>query len=158
MADLFTAAEVAELGIQIEKNGCAFYRKLAEKTKNEDTQQIFQYLAEEEKRHIVAFQKIHDAVQEYEPEELYPDEYFAYMRDLASEHVFAQIGVGTARAEEIDDDLQAIELALRFENESISFFEAMKKLVIERDVAIIESLIVQERRHVEKLNLLKSTY
>lgn len=158
MAEKYTAAEVAELGIQIEKNGYAFYRTLAERTTNDDARTIFQFLADEEKEHIGAFQKIHDAAQEYEPEELYPDEYFAYMHDLASDHVFAGAGTGAHQAEEINDDLKAVDVALRFENESITFFEGMKKMVIASDQHVIDTLIAEEKKHVEKLTLLKSTY
>jgi rubrerythrin len=158
MSEKFTASEIAEMGVQIEKNGHAFYTELARTTNNDDTRQIFNFLADEEKNHIVAFQKIHDSVQVYESEELYPDEYFAYMKDLAADHVFTKFGSGLAKAQAINSDLQAIALALRFENESIKFFEEMKKMVSSEDQSIIDSLILQERRHVEKLNLLKSTY
>jgi len=158
MSDKFTAAEIAELGIQIEKNGFEFYSDLAKKCAHESIQEVFRYLAGEEKAHIAIFQKIHDSAQEYTPEELYPDDYFAYMKDLASEHVFLQIGAGCEAAKKIESDIEAIDLALTFEKESIKFFEAMKQIVQDSDASIVDKLIVEENRHIEKLNLLKSTY
>jgi len=158
MSGEFTAAEIAELGIQIEKNGFEFYSKLADKTKEESLKEVFRYLASEEKSHIAAFQKIHDSSRSYDSAELYPDDYFAYMKDLASEHVFSQIGAGLEAADHIQSDIEGIDLALRFENESIKFFEAMKKIVKETEASIVDKLIAEENRHIEKLNLLKSTY
>jgi rubrerythrin len=158
MSGEFTAAEIAELGIQIEKNGFEFYSKLAERATHESVKEVFSYLAGEEKSHIAAFQKIHDSSQAYDSVDQYPDDYFAYMKDLASEHVFAQAGAGLVSADKVGSEIEGIDIALKFEKESIKFFEAMKKIVKDSDSTVVDKLIEEEKRHIEKLNLLKSTY
>ena len=158
MGNRYSTSEVVELGVQIEKNGYVFYTTLAKNTKNKDSSTIFQFLAGEEEKHIDAFKKILETVQTYEPQESYPDEYFSFLHDLASEYVFTQADKGKEIAQTINDDLKAIDMALTFEDESITFYEAMKKIIPHNEQSVIDALIVQEHKHIDKLKLLKSTY
>ena len=158
MEQKYSVSEVIELGVQIEKNGYVFYTTLAENTKNKDCGHIFHFLAGEEEKHIDTFMKILETVQTYEPQESYPDEYFAHMHNLANEHVFTQVDKGKEIAQTIKDDLPAIDMALTFENDSIFFFDTMKKCIPHTEHPIIDELIEQEKKHIEKLSLLKSTY
>ena len=80
MANVFAGNEIVEMGIQIEKNGKDFYDTVLAQTKDEKAKNIFKYLAGEEEKHIITFQKILDSVHKYEPPESYPGEYFAYMK------------------------------------------------------------------------------
>jgi rubrerythrin len=158
MSGEFTAAEIAELGVQIEENGFEFYTGCAERATDVKIKEVFVFLAGEEKRHIAAFKKIHDSALTYQPEELYPDEYFAYMKELAAEHVFSLSGAGQKAALSVTIDRAAIDLALTFEKESIAYFEEMKKSLASDESGLVERLIEQEKIHIEKLTLLKSTY
>lgn len=158
MSGKFTAAEIAELGVQIEENGFEFYTDCAARATDEKLQELFLFLAGEEKSHIQAFKNIHDAVREYQPQESYPDEYFAYMKDLAGEHVFAYSDAGQKAARAIKSDREAIELALTFEKESIAYFEEMKKSLSCDETKVIDALIAEEKKHLEKLTLIQSTY
>ena len=158
MTHKYSTSEVVELGVQIEKNGFAYYSTLAQRTQNKDVRDIYNFLAGEEKKHIATFNGILETIQDYEPPELYTDDYFAYLHNLAGEYVFTQADKGEEIAKTIKDDLKAIDMALKFEDESVTFYEAMKKLVPSLDRSIIEELIQQEKKHIEKLNVLKSTY
>jgi len=158
MGSSFNASEIVELGVQIEKNGYQFYLLLAENATNSDLKEIFEFLAGQEEKHIAAFQTILSTIQTYAPEGEYPEEYFAYMNELASEHVFTKPGSGAEIAKGITADLDALNMALTFEQNSIDFFEAMKKVVSEKEHSIIDQLIAQEKQHIEKLELFKSTY
>ena len=157
MADKYAATEIVELGVQIEKNGYQFYTILTKSAANDQAAEIFRFLAGEEEKHIATFREILNTVKRYEPQELYPDEYFAYLHELASEHVFTQVDKGAEIAKTITDDNEAIEVALKFENDSIRFFEAMKKVVLKDEHKLINQLIKQEKEHIEKLNLIKSS-
>ncbi|MBU1863152.1 MAG: ferritin family protein [Candidatus Omnitrophica bacterium] len=151
MGNLFAGSEVVELGVQIEKNGRDFYNALADQSKNQKSKDMFTYLAGEEGKHIVAFQKILNSVQKYEPTDSYPGEYFAYMNALAREHVFTQKDKGAELAKGIKNDKEAIGVAMKFEEDSIVFFEGMKKVVRETEHKVIEDLVSQEQQHVQKL-------
>lgn len=155
MGNIFAGSEIVELGIQIEKNGRDFYNIVAEHSKNQKAKEIFQYLAGEEEKHIAVFQKILDSVQKYEPPESYPGEYFAYMNALASEYMFTEKDKGSEVAQIINSDVEGAELGIRFEKDSIIFYEGMKKVVPEYDYELIDKLIIQEQDHLRQLSDLK---
>ena len=158
MEDVFTGSEVVEIGIQIEINGRDFYNTLIDQTENEKVKSVFKYLAEEEEKHIKAFQEILDVVQTYEHEESYTDEYFAYMSALSKGHVFTEKDKGVEIAKNCAGDNAAIDLAIRFENDSITFYEGMKQAVRQNEHKIIDNLIDQEKLHMQKLEELKNSF
>ena len=151
MANIFAGSEVMGMGIEIEKNGRDFYATVAMQSKNQKAKEIFKYLMGEEEKHIVVFQKILDSVHKYEPPEAYPGEYFAYMSALASEYVFTQKDKGEEIAKDTRGDKEAVDTGIRFEKDSILFYEGMKKVVPERDHEAIGELIAQEQSHLRQL-------
>ena len=156
MANVFSGSEIVSFGIQIEKNGRDFYNALAEKTKNAKMQEIFRFLAVEEEKHIVIFQKILESVKVYEPSETYPGEYFAYMKMLAGEYVFTQTNKGVEVAQKTKSDKDAVDVGIAFEEKSIIFYEKMKKVVPEGEISVVEKLVEQENGHLFKLLKLRS--
>ena len=157
MANIFAGSEIVELGIQIEKNGRDFYNAIAKQSKSQKAKDIFKYLAGEEEKHIAVFQKILDSVHKYEPPESYPGEYFAYMNALASEYVFTQKDKGSQIAKTVTSDKEAIARGMGFEQDSIIFYEGMKKVVPEYDLEVVQQLIEQEQDHLRQLLDLKKT-
>jgi rubrerythrin len=155
MANVFAGSEIVELGIQIEKNGKDFYSTLVEQSKNKKSQDIFKYLATEEGKHINAFQNMLEKVHKYEPPESYPGEYFSYRNALASEYVFTQKDKGKEIAKNTKNDREAIGLGIKFEKDSIVFYEGMKNVVPDHQRGVIDALIVQEKAHLLKLFELK---
>lgn len=155
MANIFSASEVVEMGIQIEKNGWDFYNGVAGLSRNPAAKELFEFLAGEEKKHIKRFEGILSEVKKYEPSEAYPGEYFAYLKTLSEGHVFTKENKGKEAAKNIKTESQALDLALGFENESIVFYEGMKKVVLEDEQRILDKLIEEEKEHVRKLTELK---
>ena len=151
MGNIFAGAEIVEMGIQIEKNGRDFYNTLVDKSKNQKSKDLFKYLAGEEEKHIATFRGILDSLSGYTPAESYPGEYIAYMNSLASEHVFTKKDKGIQIAKETKSDKEAVDLAMKFEKDSIVFYEGMKKVVLVRDHKILDELIRQEQEHLRQL-------
>ncbi|MDD5155682.1 MAG: ferritin family protein [Candidatus Omnitrophica bacterium] len=155
MGNIFSASEIVELGIQIEKNGMVFYNILAKQSQDDKAGDVFKYLAGEEEKHIAVFKAILDKVEKYEPPKIYADEYLAYMNALASEHIFTKAGQGELIAKKMKNDAEAIGAGIKFEEDSIVFYEGMKKVIPEYDHKIVEELIAQEKDHLKKLIDLK---
>ncbi len=155
MTHIFAGSEIVEMGIQIEKNGKDFYDALIAQSKSEKAKDAFKYLANEEEKHIAAFQGILNSVQKYEPVESYPGEYFAYLKALASEHVFTKENKGAEVAKTATSDKEGVKLAIGFEKDSIIFYEGTKRIVLEHEQEIINQLIAQEQEHLRKLVDLK---
>ena len=155
MGNIFGANELVEIGIQIEKNGKDFYNILANQSKNQAAIGIFEFLAAEEEKHILVFQKLLDSIEDYVPPDSYPGESMAYMSALAGEYVFTQNNKGQEVAKKIKSDLQAVEMAIGFEKDSIIFYEGIKQFLPEHDLKMVEILIAQEKGHLLQLTGLK---
>ena len=151
MGNIFAGSEVVELGIQIEKNGRDFYNTLAKQSNILEIKEVFKFLAGEEEKHIKVFRGILDSTRKFEPQGLDAEEYYAYMAALASEHIFTQENKGEGAAKDVKTDREAIEKAIRFEEDSIVFYAGIKKIVAGYDEKIIEALITQEEGHLKQL-------
>jgi len=155
MGNVFSGIEIVEIGVQIERNGMDFYNEVAASSRSPKAKKIFLFLAGEEHRHISIFQMIMNSVENYEPSGAYPEEYFAYMNTLASGHVFTEKDRGSEIAKTAKSDIEAVDLGIGFEKDSIEFYEGMKKVVPEHDHGLVEELIRQERDHLGKLTEIK---
>jgi rubrerythrin len=151
MGNIFAGSEVVELGVHIEENGRDFYHALAAQTQDVKAKEVFQFLATEEEKHIVVFRKICSALEKYEPVESYPQEYFAYMKTLANEHIFTRSDKGKEMAVRVRSDKDAVEMGIAFEKDSIVFYEGMKQVVPPEDRKVIDSVIGQEQLHLKQL-------
>ncbi|MFA5063611.1 MAG: ferritin family protein [Candidatus Omnitrophota bacterium] len=151
MGNIFAGSEIVEIGIQIENNGRDFYNTLVKQSENPKAREVFGFLAGEEEKHIKVFQGILDKTQKFEPQSLDADDYLGYMKTLAGEHIFTQKNQGDKIAQSIKNDKEAIEVAIRFEEDSIVFYAGMKKIVPEYDHKVIDFLIMQEENHLKQL-------
>ncbi len=151
----FSSCEVVELGIQIEKNGKDFYGKLARMAQSKQASEVFVYLSEEEEKHIDIFKDIFKASCRYEPSGAYPEDYFSYMNTLAGEYVFTRKDKGKEVAAGTKSDIEAVTLGIKLEEESVTFYENMKKIVSAGEAETIDKLIKEEESHIKKLTDLK---
>lgn len=152
----FSGTDVVELGIQIEKNGMDFYNGVASNSKSKKAIEIFKYLAGEEAKHIIAFEKLLKQIEIEAPAETYQGEYYDYLKVLSEMNVFTQKNKGKEVAKQIKADIQALDMAMGFERDSILFFYEMKKIVHKKDFAVIDNLIGQEQEHLTALSGLRS--
>ena len=155
MAKNFSGCEIAELGIQVEKNGKEFYQGLVRLADNDEIKKVFTDLAEAEERHIGIFRKIFDSSCEYKPKGVYPDEYFAYMNALAGQYVFTQKDKGAEVARGVKNCSEGLDLGIRFEKDSILLYQEMRELVPEKDKSLVDELVAEEKEHLRQLVDLK---
>ncbi len=148
--DTFRVSEVFEIAIKIEENGEKFYRHAATLAENTSARDMFTYLAEEEIKHKRTFEGMLSKVQEYQPPESYPGEYFAYLRAYAEGLIFSPEKIRTefARVKNVTD---AIDFAIQREIESILYYIETKQLVPASQRDDIDRIIEEERRHYLKL-------
>jgi rubrerythrin len=152
---LYSGSELVEIGIQVEKNGRDFYNTLSIQSKDKDVKEIFKYLKEQEENHIIVFNNILASVHRYEPAQAYPQEYFAYMNALASDHIFTKERQGEKIAKAVKSDIEAIGLGIGFEKDSILFYEGMKRIMHENDKLVVDKLIIEEQNHLKALHDLR---
>lgn len=132
MSRIFNFQEVFSMGLEIEKNGRAFYEKIAAKSAHPGVKKLFLELAEWEKEHTSIFTRLLDqasslspAVGSYEP---FGDAQ-AYLSALAGGHVFLGNVDIDAVAARCDTPHKALETALQFEKDSVVLYLSIQPLV-----------------------------
>lgn len=154
MTAFFNAAEVYEMGEEIERNGDRFYRKALDFTNNPELRDMLTCLADQERDHIALFRELREklppAASSASP--LDDDDVSLYLQSLADSKVFKT-------SEDVDRVLgqaktieEILDLALRFEKDSILFFQWARDLTREDwGKEKIDALIEEEKKHIVQL-------
>ncbi|MBN1163952.1 MAG: ferritin family protein [Candidatus Krumholzibacteriota bacterium] len=156
MSITFNADEIFEMGMDIEKNGEAYYNKAAELARNPKIKEVFNFLAGEEKKHWVIFKKLREALppKDTTPTVVDPESQEGlYLEALVKSRLFNNEREAEAVAESVGDELAALRAALTFEKDTILFFQTMKSMTREnlgRDK--IDMLIEEEHKHVIQIS------
>jgi rubrerythrin len=151
----FFAKEIVEAAIRIEKNGLSYYRYLAEAEKRKDIREVFNYLAEEEMRHIAAFEHLAESLQEPPDHTWEREDFGLYLESLSEDSVFKDDGSGEKKAGDVKSVLEAVELGIRFEKDTILFFQELHNLVRREEHEVVDQLICWEKNHLVRLIRLK---
>lgn len=155
MGEIFSASEIVEIGVRIEENGRAFYSRIAETVESESVREVFTYLAKEEEKHIKVFKDLLYGFESYEPEISYTDEYFNYLKALSRQYIFTQDRAKAKGLNNIKSSLDAIDIGIGFEKDSILFYHEIKNMVWMEGREIIDKVIEEERKHFKRLWELK---
>ena len=151
MEKTFSATDIVEIAIEIEKNGRTFYTEFSKKLKEEKAKDFFLYMSEEEAEHEKKFKEILSSVMKHEPCESYPQDYFAYFNAIAQDCIFNDAQELKERFSRVESARGAIDFSIGIEKDSILIYESMKKIIPDKDKPLIEEIISQEKEHVLKL-------
>ena len=136
MGDQFNAEEVLKMAEQIEKNGQEFYRKASEAVDDFEVSKLLSDLAEWEKGHEDLFVSMRNELGEEEKKQTAIDPYCEaalYLKAMADNHVFKQqTGESLSEFEEGKSTEKIIDVAIRFEKDSLLFFLGLERLVSPR--------------------------
>lgn len=155
--DVFKAADVFEVALQIEKHGERFYRHAMTLTDDSRAKEIFGFAAEEEAKHRKLFESMAAKVEkDYKPPETYPGEYCSYVTAYAENLVFPD-EEQDAKFGAIDTVEDAVEFAIQKEIESILYYLEMKNFVPAHQREEVDRIIEEERKHYLKMSDLKRT-
>ncbi|MGE5423829.1 MAG: ferritin family protein [Syntrophothermus sp.] len=143
----YTGQEIIEIAVRIEQNGQAFYSSAAQMIKEpNDIRNLFLDLAEKEVSHVGAFQHLAEKF-EAENFEFTMDESSDYVNHLADTHIFGIKEAGIMLARAVKTTKEALEIALRFENDSITFYEELYKRADTGARKLIQEIIEEEKSH-----------
>ena len=148
----FNADEIFQIGVEIEQNGQRFYSMVAKNCSDPSAEKLFLDLARWESKHVDLFEKLRQRL----PRSARGGDFFdpnqelrLYVKAAADSHVFLK---GTDIAELVSKcktPIEALELAVAFEKDSVVFYTAMKKLVPEHlGKNEIDTLIDEEISHI----------
>jgi rubrerythrin len=149
-----TADDVFAMAVRIEENGNAFYAGAAEITENPEVKKLFEDLALMEASHIKVFRSLRSQLPDTASEAVWDPEGLAesYLEASADSHVFT-MEAATDRLKSVKTPVEALDMALLFEKDSLAFFLGMKEILPDatgRDE--IEKLIRSEMLHIRMLS------
>ena len=157
---VFSAAELLDIAVGIERNGVAYYDSLSQATGDPGLKKTYEQLADMERHHVDVFQQMRSslsgagAVVPVEDEV----EYGAYLKALIDSSVFTNDRVARELARRAEGPAEALQLALGAEKDSILFYTEMRDLVPQRQREAVDNIIKEERSHVRLLSDLKQRY
>lgn len=157
---LFNISEIYQIAIKIEENGELFYRGFADMFKaNEikyanEIKSIFNYLADKEIKHKKTFEKFLSEIENYEPKESYPLEYFRYLKLYAANVIF-DVKKFKPKISKINTVRAALDFGIDQEWNTILYYQEIKIYVPETHQNLIDKIISEERNHFIKLSELK---
>ena len=155
MSISFSGSELINIAIGIEGRGITFYDTMARSTKNAVAGEVFKYLADMEREHIKAFQGMLAEADKYQFPETPTGEYTAYLQALVDSAVFTDDLVTSEMATKASSDIEAMELAMGAEKDSILFYYEMKDIMPQRAQPTVNKIIAEEKSHLRQLSELK---
>ncbi len=155
MSVKFNASEIFEMGIEIEKNGKAFYSEAAKRVSEAEIKKLFGELADWEDQHVTTFEKLKSNLSGQALEETIYDpdnEMHLYLKAAADSHVFLNNADAKNLAAGCHKAKDALKLAMGFEKDSVVLYRAMEELVPENlGRSDIGKLILEELKHINIL-------
>lgn len=150
MAVIFSAREVVEAAVEKEKKRKGFYAAVAELSADQEMKDLFQFLTEEEGRHVAAFARIRDSLPEGGDPGEYSADMDAYMDSVIDDRLYSRID-SKEFVQKAIDARNVFSLAIGFEKDAILYFREFIPYLSESDRAVVQELIEQEKGHIRKL-------
>jgi len=151
MSPLFHVAELVRIGVEDERSGVAFYDALAAKTSDADLRKLYEDLTTQERYHQKRFERLLEELGDVKPTESYPGEYVDYLRAMLDSRAFQAPGAAAKMAGECADDKAALDLAIRFERDTLILMKELREMVREKDRKTVDDLAREEQGHLVEL-------
>jgi len=147
----YSGQEIVDIAVRIEENGNEFYTAAAEMIPGtNDIKGLFFDLAEKEILHISIFQKL---AEKFDAESFDFQEQDAsdYINHLAESHIFGKPDAGKSLAKTIRTPKEGLEIAYKFENDSVAFYTELLKYTRSDSRKLVEQIIDEEKEHAEEI-------
>jgi rubrerythrin len=147
----YSGQEIIDIAIRIEENGHDFYTAAAEMiSENNDNKSLFLDLAEKELMHIAIFQKLADKF-DSESFDFQADDASDYVNHLATTHIFGKPDSGKELATSVKSPKEALEIAYKFENDSVAFYTELVKFARSDSKKLVLQIIEEEKEHAAEI-------
>lgn len=150
---MFTAQDVLDIAIRLEKNGEKTYRDARQHAPEGELKALLDWIAREERSHALWFTGLKERLIKGNDHDLMARMSRALVEDVVKGQVFSlqEVDFSTINTPE-----EMIRTFIGFEDDTIGFYEVLKSFI--DDPAIVEQLeqiIAEEKKHVEQFtNLL----
>ena len=144
---MFTAQDILDIAIRLEKNGEKTYRNAKLHISNDELKTLLTWIAEEEHAHARWFTELKDRLTQGEDHHLMAELSQALVEDVVQGQAFSLQEVDF---ETIDSPDKMLRTFIGFEDDTIAFYEVLKTFIDETAIAAqLEQIILEEKKHME---------
>ena len=155
MSISFSGGELLAIAIDIERRGIVFYDVMAKSAENGEVRLVFQALVDMEHRHVQTFQAMLAEAGSDKNEEAYSGEEAAYLKSLVESNIFSDDAITSELFTSLDNDIEALEMAIGLEKDSILFYYQIKDIIPQKEQLLLERIIAEEKSHLRDLSKAK---
>ncbi len=149
---IFNAAEALDIAMQVEQNGQAFYARAAENAEDPEIKGLLEELSEWEVQHYETFKALADQIGEA-PRLSEPmwEEYDQYLGTALDNALFQGPDKALAAADDLEDEREALKMALGFEKDALLFYYDLWHIMPEQQQKAVDQIITEEKTHATRL-------
>lgn len=149
----YRSGEILNVAIQMEIAGRSFYQELQKKAEQEEKRNLFAYLADEEQKHRELFEGLKKERGVFRTEFGYDlEDYHMGLSLLEESAVFRTDEDAIQMAQKASSAEEALDAAIRFEKDSILYYQEMRPIVAQEYHGILDRIINEEKLHFRKLS------
>ena len=142
--------DIIEIGVAIEEIGRNMYLEAVKSARTSELKELFRTLAGEEQKHIATFRKISSGARQSTAKKVAAGK--KHIKSLLMSNAFFNSEAVKEMLADAEEHGTAVMLAIRFEKETLLLLHGMLEFVQEQDLHVVESLIGEEKRHIEQLS------
>ena len=147
---MFSAREIIDMAIKIERNGENYYRQAIAKVTDESLQSLFLFLADEEYEHARRFEAFKQRIKDSDEDRKLAEISGTMLQNVVGNQRFSLDDADLAK---LDSTEKLIAIAIEFEKDSILFYEMLQSFVEDPEtLGELTEIIAEENRHIEMLN------
>ena len=149
---VFSAKEVLDIAIRLEKNGENVYRGAVKKLSDPNLSLLLEWMADEEARHASCFSRMQEELTLEPPHPMAEEMGRDLLKNLLAGQSFSLEDVDFSRIDHINTMIATF---IEFEKDTILFYQ-MLEAFIQDDSALqeLKKIVAEEERHIEKLKSL----
>lgn len=149
----YSGEEIIQIAIGEEKDAIDFYRTAMENSNSPETRDLFQFLLDEEEKHLVELERdilpiFQEVAFSWEDEDVIG----AYLRSLGKSGALHQGPKPAEFARSHLDPLDVIDFAIGLEKKAIEFYKTVETASAESGKQALRRVIEEEGTHIHRLN------
>jgi rubrerythrin len=148
-ARMFTAKELLDIAVRLERNGDAIYRQAIEKVSNPELASLLEWMADEEVKHAEYFEKMKSEVTAI-PTNAVAEEFGRKLfNEMLGDQSFSLKDVDFTQIDQVND---LIATFIEFEKDTVLFYKMLEAFVEKGKILeTLKRIIDEENRHIERL-------
>jgi len=154
LSESIHSRELIGIAIGVEQRGIAFYDVMARSSDDPGAGRVFGNLAEMERQHLQLFGDMLAGVGELENSNASPENR-EYLDALLASSVFTDDLAASEMATKVSSDLEAVELAIVAEKDSILLYCQLRETMAETDRDVFDRITAEEKKHLGQLITVK---